>query len=57
MQLLSEDIRTDRPTDMANFQQVHLKLIVEKVLRNIVEFANHPVVPEVTKISQLKLPC
>jgi hypothetical protein len=57
MRLLSEDIRTDRTTDMVNFQYILLKLAIEKVLRIIVAFANHLVVPEVTTISHSTLPC
>ena len=56
MQLLSEDVRTDRRTDMANLKYAPLKLIVEKVLRIIAALVNRPVVPEVTTLPQLTLP-
>jgi len=41
---------------MAHWQYAHFKRIIEKVLRIIVALANHPVVREVTRISQLSLP-
>jgi hypothetical protein len=56
MQLLFEDVLTDRQRDMANLKYAHLKLIIQKVLRIIAALANHPVVPEDTKISELTLP-
>ena len=56
MQLLSEGVRTDRQTDMANLRYASWKLIIQKVLRIIAALANPPTVPEVTTISQLTLP-
>jgi hypothetical protein len=56
MQLLSEDVRTDRQTDMVNLRYAPLKFIIEKKLRIIVALANHPVIPEAITISQLTLP-
>ena len=45
MQFLSEDARTDRRTNRYGELAVcHLKLIIEKVLRNIVTLAAQPVV-------------
>ena len=56
MQLLSEDVRTERQTEMANLKCAPLKLIIENVLRIIAALTNHPAVPEVTTLSQLTLP-
>ena len=56
MQLLSEDVRTYRQTDMAILKCAHLKFIIQKMLRIIAALANHPVVPEVTTLSNLTLP-
>ena len=48
MQLLSEDVRTDRQRDMANLRYAPLKFIIQKVLRIITALTNHPALPEVT---------
>jgi hypothetical protein len=56
MQLLSEDVRTDRQTDLMNLKCSHLKFMIQKVLGIIAALANHPAILEVTTISQLTLP-
>jgi hypothetical protein len=55
-QLLSEDVRTYRQTDLANLKYVPLKLIIQKGLRIIAGLANHSAVPEFTTLSKLLLP-
>ena len=55
-QLLSEDVWTDRQTDMAILKCAHLKLVIQKALRIIANLVYHPAVPEFTTLSQLTLP-
>jgi hypothetical protein len=49
--MFSEDVRTDRKTDMANLKCAPLDVIIQKVLRIIAAVANHPAVPQVTTLS------
>jgi hypothetical protein len=56
MQLLSENVRTDTQTDMANLRNAPLKFVLQKVLEIFAALANHPVLPEVITIYQLTLP-